>query len=682
MATNTNIDTSTQIVREAPEIEAYKLGLLQEAQGLYNEPLNLPAYEAAGLSGSTLQGIDLAKQGIGAYQPYLDAASAGITQGQNIAQQGADVASNVNVAPTFANAQGIMNQGVTAAGGIGEAADLAGNYLQANLGESQGVLGTAAGMAQNAINAGIPTQGAALGTVGQGVNAYNQMAGGAAAQGVGQALVGQGAQRADQMVTASMPAINQGQATIGRGVETAGRISDAGLGAQQTGQNYVAQGANLSGQMVGTGITAQERGLSAVEQGIAGLGRATAAYTPESAQAFMNPYQQQVTDKALQEMRRQATIAAQGTAAQAVRSGAFGGTREGVQRAEQERNLQDLMSQRVFQDMAANYNQAQTAGMTAFEQARQRELAAGQGTINAGTALGGLGTNAANIYSAAGQNLTSAGTATGALGTNAANILANQAGLEGTLGSQQGALGTAAANIYGQSGQNLVNAGQAAGALGVNEANIYGNMGQGLTNAGATQSNIGTAASNIYGNAANTTANIGSTLGNQAISNTQLGQSGTSNMGSLSASEAATLGNLGQGIGALGTQEANIDLSKANTMSNIGGNIANMGTAQGALGESVQRANINDVNLLTGIGSIEQTNAQNQIDAARNTALQEEMAPYQQLGFVSDVYKGAPSTQMTMTSSSAPQPSTFQTVAGTGLGLATTAAAASKAGIF
>jgi hypothetical protein len=181
---------------------------------------------------------------------------------------------------------------------------------------------------------------------------------------------------------------------------------------------------------------------------------------------------------------------------------------------------------------------------------------------------------------------------------------------------------------------------------------------------------------------ANTTANIGNTLGNQAIQNAQLGQSGVSNMGNLSASQAATLGNLGQGIGALGSQSATVDLNKAGTLSNIGTNIASMGTQQGQIGEATQRAGINDVNLLSGIGAIEQQNAQNQMDAIRNTQLQETMSPYQQLGFVSDIYKNAPTSQMSLTSASAPSPSTFQTVAGTVLGGVTTAAAASKAGLF
>ena len=39
-----------QIVREAPEIEAIKLGLLESAKDLADMPVNLPDYQVAGLS--------------------------------------------------------------------------------------------------------------------------------------------------------------------------------------------------------------------------------------------------------------------------------------------------------------------------------------------------------------------------------------------------------------------------------------------------------------------------------------------------------------------------------------------------------------------------------------------------------------------------------------------------------
>jgi hypothetical protein len=341
----------TQIVREAPEIEAYKLGLLKEAQALYGRQMNLPAVEAAGLSPGQQQAAALARQGIGAFQPYLEAGSQGITAGQSLAQTAAGQLTGMNVAPGFEQARGVMSQGI---GG----------------------------------------------------------------------------------------------------------------------------------------------------------------YNPAMTQQFMNPYQEMVTQKALEQMRRQGQIAEQQTAAQAVRSGAFGGTREGVQRAEQERNLQDLMSQRVFQDYAANFGQAQTAGMTAFEQERQRQLAAGQG------------------------------------------------------------------------------------------------------------------------------------------------------------------------LGALTAQEANINLNRAGTLGQFGTNLGALGVQQAALGQAQQQLGAADVNMLSGVGALEQAAAQAKLDASRATQLQETMAPYQQLGFVSDIYKGAPSSQMSLTSSTAPTASPFQSALGTVVGGVTTAAAANRAGLF
>ena len=87
------VDTtySTQFAREAPEIEARKLELMNEAARLYTQPLSVPATEAAGLSGSELQAIDFAKQGIGSFEPYIQAASQGLTQGMDLTQRGAPV---------------------------------------------------------------------------------------------------------------------------------------------------------------------------------------------------------------------------------------------------------------------------------------------------------------------------------------------------------------------------------------------------------------------------------------------------------------------------------------------------------------------------------------------------------------------------------------------------------------
>ncbi len=374
------VETTEQIVREAPNIEAYKLGLLEAARQQIAKPLAVPAYQVAGMTPEQTTAAQLAVKGIGAYAPFMSQANQAITGGIGALGYGTQMAAQL---PQYAQAAG-----------------------------------------------------------------------------------------------SGMAALPQAQQML-----TAGAMGAAG-GAQ--------------------------------------------TYNPFSAQNFMNPYQQNVTQEALREMRRQADIASQGQAAQAVRAGAFGGTREGVQRAEMERNVQDIMSQRIAQDLAQNYAQAQQAGMQSFEAQQQRQL---QG-----------------------------------------------AGILGSLAGQQGQFSLLPAQIASQ------------------QANI---MGQG----------------------------------------------------------AQLYGQLGTGLGQLGTQ-------------------------QGALGEAATRLGQADVAQLFNLGEQQRQIQQQGLEAQRATALQMAMTPYQQLGFLSDIYKGAPSTQMSLTGTSAPTTSPLLQAAGLGISGLAAASGAQKAGLF
>ena len=131
---------------------------------------------------------------------------------------------------------------------------------------------------------------------------------------------------------------------------------------------------------------------------------ATQAYNPSSAQAFMDPYQQQVTQQALAEYDKQAQIAQQGLASQAQKVGAFGGSRMGVQEAELGKNLADIKSRRIFEDLSRNYQQAQGAAMGAQESQQRRQLQAGQLLGQAGQGLASLGKTQAGL-GALGQQL-------------------------------------------------------------------------------------------------------------------------------------------------------------------------------------------------------------------------------------------------------------------------------------
>jgi hypothetical protein len=130
----------------------------------------------------------------------------------------------------------------------------------------------------------------------------------------------------------------------------------------------------------------------------AGMGLSGAQmYDPNMVNQYMNPYQQAVTQKAMEEMNRQAAIQRQGVSSQAARSGAFGGSRFGVQQAELGRNLADVQSQRILQDYSQNYSQAQQAAMGAFQNQQQRMQNAGAMAMNAGQGIAGLGQNYANL---------------------------------------------------------------------------------------------------------------------------------------------------------------------------------------------------------------------------------------------------------------------------------------------
>ena len=66
-------ETQVQYTREAPEIEAYKIGLLEQAKNLTSAPPagGLPQYNIAGMTAQGQQALDAASAGLGNYMPYL-----------------------------------------------------------------------------------------------------------------------------------------------------------------------------------------------------------------------------------------------------------------------------------------------------------------------------------------------------------------------------------------------------------------------------------------------------------------------------------------------------------------------------------------------------------------------------------------------------------------------------------
>ena len=88
------------------------------------------------------------------------------------------------------------------------------------------------------------------------------------------------------------------------------------------------------------------------------------------------------------------------------------------------------------------------------------------------------------------------------------------------------------------------------------------------------------------------------------------------------------------------------------------------GIATAGLGEAQQAAQLRDVNLLSQLGGIEQGQQQRELDALRNTSLQQQFEPYQRLSFMSDIFRGVPSTQSTLTATTTPDPSRISQIGG------------------
>lgn len=143
------------------------------------------------------------------------------------------------------------------------------------------------------------------------------------------------------------------------------------------------------------------------------MGARTSSFTrPGTAQAFMSPYQQAVTDIEKREAMRQSDIMGQQLQAQAVQRGAFGGSRSALMEAERQRNLGmqlgDIQARGLqggYQTAMQQFNaeqqarlQAQLANQQAYMQAQQgteqsRQFGFGQG-MTAAEAAARYGTEA------------------------------------------------------------------------------------------------------------------------------------------------------------------------------------------------------------------------------------------------------------------------------------------------
>ena len=157
----------------------------------------------------------------------------------------------------------------------------------------------------------------------------------------------------------------------------------------------------------------------------------------------------------------------------------------------------------------------------------------------------------------------------------------------------------------------------------------------------------------------------------------------------------------GQGIGSLGVQggqasgQLGVQGGQASGQLGVQGGqvlgqlgiaqgeaLSNLGIRQAALGETQQKLNQADTQFGFDLGERDRMLNQMTLDAGRRSQIEEAYEPYQRVGFLSDIYKGAPTTQMSLTGASTPTASPFQQLVGGLTAVGSTAAAANKAGLF
>ena len=368
---------------------------------------------------------------------------------------------------------------------------------------------------------------------------------------------------------------------------------------------------------------------------------------PGTAQQYMNPYLQSALDPQMKEMQRQYAITGQQEQAKATQAGAFGGTREALMAAENQRNKNTAMNQvlgqgynNAFQQAQQQFNTQQAANLQAQQANQQAGLTVGSQNLASLLGVQQLG---------AGQNL-QAQQLNQAAGLQSG--LANQsAGIQTGLANQQSAYNTALQNALMQQQTGLSNQ-QLAGQYGLQQgqfnqaANLanqqmagqygmqQGNMNQAMNLANMQNQQQANLANQQMGyNVGNT--NLQSLLGVQQLGAGQNLQSQLANQGAYG--QAQQLAANQQQFGAnLGLQGLQAQMAGANQLAGIGG--SQLAAQQGIAG------------LQNQYGQQQQAQQQNIINQAVQNYATAQQYPFMQLGLLNSMLRGLPmqqsSTQM------------------------------------
>ena len=500
-------------------------GITELAYGLAAEGIELPEQQLAQFTPDQRRAFDLARAGIGSYQPFLGEAT-GLTR----------------------SGVGAMEQA-----------------RQASLGLAEGIPGQ------------VQSGQAALNRAAQDIQGFAGQGAGALTRGAGRVedFAAQGAADARRAADASYLAGEQARDlaadVTGRARSLqdplAASLTDATAGAQGIAQLGMA-GTDLASERARSSTSqaqqslqeAAELGRLTAMQGISQLAGTGTQFTPQQAESFMSQYEDAAVQQALSDIARQGELQEQQIGAQAVQAGAFGGSRQAVAEQELARNVLEQQGRTAAQMRAAGFESASDRAQQAFEQSQNRQQNVAQLTGQ----LGQIGVGAS----------AQAAEAAGRLGLSAEQ-LAQQGALQGAqLGMSAEQFAAANAQAIAQTGLNIE---QLAASTGMSAQQLAGQManqaGQLGLQAGEMQMQGAQTAGSMGAQAGQMQMQGAEAAGNLGLQGSQLGLSGI--QAGLGAQQQAA--GLGQGIAGLGQQMAGLgqlgqqlNLQDINTMSTIG----------------------------------------------------------------------------------------------------------------
>ena len=233
-----------------------------------------------------------------------------------------------------------------------------------------------------------------------------------------------------QQVAGMSPMQQQARALLQENLGAGQDYLRGGLGSVMRGGELYEQAAQqAAGTSPADPYGFQQRAATAIEGGME-------AFDPSGISAFFNPYEEQVVQQVQQDFDKARRMQEAQSAAQAVGSGAFGGSRAAIAEQEALRNLNQAELNALGQLRQQGFGAAMTAAQNAQENQQRRALTGGSYLGNLGSTFGQLGQRDVELLGNLGRGIADLGGMQADLGVTATNLMRGDVSALSSLGGQ------------------------------------------------------------------------------------------------------------------------------------------------------------------------------------------------------------------------------------------------------